>query len=229
MLMSASLLVVDDHAAIRTMLVDYFSAKGYTVETATNGREALSSVRRLAPDLVVLDVMMPELDGMDVLRHLRRESTMPVILLTAKVEETDKVIGLELGADDYVVKPFGLRELEARIRAVLRRSRTERAPEDHLRAADLTLDVGRHEIRRGDDRLDLTPTEFTILETLLRAPGRVFSRAQLLERLQGDEYVGSERTMDVHIRNLRSKIEPDPKAPRYILTVFGVGYRFADG
>ncbi len=227
--MPATLLVADDHAAIRMMLADYFAARGFEVVTAADGREALAAARATPPDLVLLDVMMPHLDGLEVLRHVRRAVSVPVILLTAKVEETDKVIGLELGADDYVTKPFSLRELEARVRAVLRRTQQGSAPAEVLRAGALVLDRGRHRVTLGGEEVALTPTEFALLATLMAAPGRVYSRAQLLERLQGDDLGGSERTVDVHVRNLRAKIEPDPSAPRYVETVYGVGYRLASG
>lgn len=226
--MPATLLVVDDHAAIRTMLADYFTARGFRVVTAVDGREALAAARATPPDLVLLDVMMPHLDGLEVLRHVRRKVDTPVILLTARVEETDKVIGLELGADDYVTKPFSLREVEARVRAVLRRVQRASEPAEVLRAGALVLDRGRHRVTLGGEDVALTPTEFDLLATLMAAPGRVYSRAQLLERLQGDDdLAGSERTVDVHVRNLRAKLEPDPSAPRFVETVFGVGYRLA--
>ena len=223
--MATTILVVDDTAAMRTLLRDYLTEQGFRVETAADGRQALGLARTVQPDLVLLDVMMPELDGLDFLRHFRRERETPVILLTAKVEETDKVIGLELGADDYVTKPFGMHELVARIRAVLRRTRQSSTPEAVLRVGAVTLDRERHAVEAGGQPISLTPSEFTLLETLMAAPGRVFSRTQLLDPLnEGD---GSERTIDVHIRNLRAKIEPNPKQPRYVETVFGVGYRFA--
>ena len=223
--MASTILVVDDTAAMRTLLREYLAEQGFRVETAADGRQALLAARAVEPDLVLLDVMMPELDGLDFLRHFRRERETPVILLTARVEETDKVIGLELGADDYVTKPFGMHELVARIRAVLRRTRRAANAESVLRAGDVTLDPERHTVDVAGEAVVLTPSEFTMLETLMAAPGRVYTRSQLLDLLNEGE--GSERTIDVHVRNLRTKIEPDPRHPRYVETVFGVGYRFA--
>jgi len=196
------------------------------VVTADNGRNALFVARQQKPDLILLDIMMPEMDGYEFVRVYRKERDTPIILLTARLEETDKVLGLELGADDYVTKPFGMRELVARIRAVLRRSGQE-APQDAvLRVADITLDKSNRLVQVGDRLVHLTPSEFDLLAALMSAPGRVFSRDILLEQVQGVAFEGIERTIDVHIRNLRTKIEPDPRHPRYIETVFGVGYRF---
>lgn len=224
--MPHTLLVIDDKASMRLMLMDYLATEGYRVVTATNGREALFIARQEQPALILLDIMMPEMDGYEFLRVYRKEHATPVILLTAKLEETDKVVGLELGADDYVTKPFGLRELVARIRAVLRRSTTPPVATDVLRVGDVMLDRGRFEVRVADAPLRVTPSEFELLGILMEAPGRVFSRAQLLQKLQGFSHEGVERTIDVHIRNLRTKLEPDPRNPCYIHTVYGVGYRF---
>lgn len=226
--MSQTILVVDDQANVRTMLHEYLTEQGFRVETAPNGRQALFVAHQTPPDLILLDIMMPEMDGYTFIRTYRQEHYTPIILLTAKLEETDKVIGLELGADDYVTKPFGMRELVARIRAVLRRSSTPYEPAEQLRAADIVLDRGLHRVQVAGTTIDLTPTEFELLAVLMAAPGRVFSRAQLLQKLQGFALEGVERTIDVHIRNLRTKIEADPKKPRYVETVFGVGYRFAE-
>lgn len=226
--MPKKILVVDDKPEIRKLLKSYFTQEGFDVVTAADGQEALYVARHEKPNLVLLDLMMPEMNGYDFLRTFSRESSTPVIVLTAKVEEGDKVLGLELGADDYVVKPFSPRELAARVRAVLRR--VEKAQRDSpklLRAGEITVDLQGHYARVGDQLVDLTPSEFTILATLMEMPGRVFSRLELLERIQGVAYEGYERTIDVHIRNLRSKIEPDPSQPRYIETVYGAGYRFA--
>ncbi|MFQ6102652.1 MAG: winged helix-turn-helix domain-containing protein, partial [Anaerolineae bacterium] len=179
------------------------------------------------PDLILLDIMMPEMDGYDFIRVYRKERDTPIILLTARLEESDKVVGLELGADDYVTKPFGMRELVARIRAVLRRASKEAPPPEVLRVADIALDQSSHEVTVAGRPVSLTPSEFDLLAILMSAPGRVFSRSELLMQLQGVSFESVERTVDVHIRNLRTKIEPDPGNPRYIETVFGVGYRFS--
>lgn len=225
-IMNKTILVVDDKANVRTLLREYLTEEGFHVVTAENGQEALFVARHEKPDLVILDIMMPEMGGYDFLRAYRREQDTPVIMLTAKIEESDKVLGLELGADDYVTKPFGMREIVARIRAVLRRTGQAAPPSEVLRGADITLDKGGHTVKVGEKYVDLTPSEFDLLAVLLESPGRVFSRLDLLESLQGTAFEGVERTIDVHIRNLRTKIEPDPSQPRYIETVFGVGYRF---
>lgn len=223
-----TILIVDDKLNALRLLTDYLGENGFRTVTAANGREALYVARREKPDLVLLDIMMPEMDGLEFMRHFRKERQTPVIMLTARVEETDKVIGLELGADDYVTKPFGMAELVARIRAVMRRAADLPPATDLLRVGAVTLDKGTHLVRVGDRRVDLTPSEFDLLTVLMSAPGQVFTRAQLLERLKGDLFENVERTVDVHIRNLRAKLEPEPAHPRYILTVFGVGYRFAE-
>ncbi len=223
-----TILIVDDKLNALRLLTDYLGENGFRTVTAANGREALYVARREKPDLVLLDIMMPEMDGLEFMRHFRKERQTPVIMLTARVEETDKVIGLELGADDYVTKPFGMAELVARIRAVMRRAADPPPATDLLRVGAVTLDKGTHLVRVGDRRVDLTPSEFDLLTVLMSAPGQVFTRAQLLERLKGDLFENVERTVDVHIRNLRAKLEPEPAHPRYILTVFGVGYRFAE-
>jgi two-component system, OmpR family, alkaline phosphatase synthesis response regulator PhoP len=222
--MTETLLVVDDKANVREMLKDYLTAQGFRVVTAENGQDALFVARYEKPDLVLLDIMMPQLDGYQFLPAFRRESNVPVILLTAKLEESDKVQGLELGADDYVTKPFGMRELLARIRAQLRRAGQEPVESGMLRAADIVLDKETRTVRVGERSANLTPSEFDLLVTLMAAPGRVFSRDELLDGLAGAASV--ERTVDVHVRNLRAKIEPDPANPRYVETVFGVGYCF---
>lgn len=224
--MTKTILVVDDKSNIRTLLRDYLSEEGFRVVTAENGRDALYVARHEKPDLILLDIMMPEMGGYEFLRAYRKERNTPVILLTAKLEESDKVLGLELGADDYVTKPFGMRELLARVRAVLRRGRQDTPSDEVLRAADIVLDKGNRTVHVGDQAVRLTPSEFELLAVLMSAPGRVMSRAALLEQVQGSSFEGVERTIDVHIRNLRTKIEPDPGTPRYVETVFGVGYRF---
>ncbi len=225
--MSKTILVVDDEERLTSLVKAYLTQEGFRVVTARNGREALFIARQEKPDLIVLDLMMPEMDGYEFMRLHRKERETPIILLTARVEDSDKVLGLELGADDYVTKPFSPRELTARVRAVLRRA-GQAAPEpDLLRAADVTLDRAGHTVRVGARMVDLTPSEFDLLAALMAAPGRAFSRLELLDRLQGAAYEGYERTIDVHIKNLRAKIEPDPSKPRYVETVYGVGYRFA--
>ncbi len=223
-----TILIVDDKLNALRLLADYLAENGFRIVTAANGREALYVARHEKPDLVLLDIMMPEMDGLEFMRHFRKERQTPVIMLTARVEETDKVVGLELGADDYVTKPFGMAELVARIRAVLRRVAEPATIADVLRVGSVTLDRGTHTVRVAARRIDVTPSEFALLAVLMGAPGQVFTRTQLLERLKGDLFENVERTVDVHVRNLRAKLEPDPSHPRYIVTVFGVGYRFND-
>jgi len=224
--MTQTILVVEDSKSLRTMVKSYLTEEGFRVVTAANGREALFVAREEKPDLVILDLMMPELNGYEFMRVYSREADTPVIMLTAKLEENDKVLGLELGADDYVTKPFSPRELTARVRAVLRRVGKQAADPELLRAAGIEVDrAGRLVMVRGQP-VELTPFEFDLLATLMTAPGRVFSRLDLLRHLQGTAYEGYERNIDVHIRHLRMKIEPDPADPRYIETVYGVGYRF---
>jgi len=219
---------VDDKAGVRRLVREYLTEQGFRVVTADNGRNALFVARQEKPDLILLDIMMPEMSGDEFMRIYTREKDTPIILLTAKVEESDKVVGLELGADDYVTKPFSMRELVARIRAVLRRMEKARAPAEILRAGDITLDRSTHQVTVGGRPINLTPTEFDLLAILMSAPGQVYSRQMLLEELQGIAFAGLERSINVHISNLRAKIEPDPSSPRYIETVFGVGYRFRD-
>jgi two-component system, OmpR family, alkaline phosphatase synthesis response regulator PhoP len=225
--MNRTILVVDDKARLRTMVKDYLEAQGYRVLTAESGGKALWVARNDKPDLILLDIMMSEMDGYEFIRAYRKEASTPVIMVTAKIEETDKVVGLELGADDYITKPFGMAELVARIRAVLRRSEAQPGDPELLRVREIVLDKGGHTVRAGGKLIDLTPSEFTMLAVLMAQPGHVFSRAELLAKVQGDMYEGVERTVDVHIRNLRTKLESDPSDPIYIQTVFGVGYRFA--
>lgn len=224
---ATTIVVIDDHRSVRTLVADYLSEQGYRVFTASDGAEGLLVTRRVRPDLVLLDVMMPGLDGYGFLQIYRRDFTTPVILLTARVEETDKVVGLELGADDYVTKPFGMKELVARIRAVLRRTSLPQTStaDEVLRVGTLILNHSTRMVTVDGQPINLTPSEFTLLALLMDSPGRVFSRELLLEKLQGNTYEGVERTIDVHIRNLRKKIEADPTRPCYIETVFGAGYR----
>ncbi len=224
--MTKTILVVDDTPNLRRMVQSYLTQEGFRVVTAADGHEALSVARHEQPDLILLDLMMPNMGGYEFIRAYGKDGQAPIIVLTAKLEENDKVLGLELGADDYVTKPFSPRELTARVRAVLRRASKDPFEPDLLRAADITLDRNGRVVMVGDRQVDLTPSEFDLLATLMAAPGRAFSRLQLLERLQGTAYEGYERTIDVHIRNLRAKIEPDARNPRYVETVFGVGYRF---
>ena len=221
-----TILVVDDKTNVRTLLREYLTEQGYRVVTAENGRIALFTARQEKPDLILLDIMMPEMDGYTFMRTFRQEADAPIILLTAKLEETDKVLGLELGADDYVTKPFGMRELTARVRAVLRRVGRAETPSEVLRVADVVLDKNGRRVTVADQDVQLTPSEFDLLAVLMASPGRAFSRLELLENLQGMALEGAEKTINVHVRNLRTKIEPDPANPRYVETVFGVGYRF---
>jgi two-component system alkaline phosphatase synthesis response regulator PhoP len=223
--MGKTILVVDDQANVRRLLREYLEEEGFRVVVAENGRDALYAARREKPDLILLDLMMPEMSGYEFMRTFTKEQDTPIILLTAKLEESDKVLGLELGADDYITKPFSMRELVARIRAVLRRVEKGASDSEVLRVADITLDRGARTVTVGGRNVRLTPTEFELLATLMAAPGRVFSRAALLEAIQGVSIETMERAIDVHIRNLRTKIEPDASHPRYIETVFGVGYR----
>lgn len=225
--MSKTILIVDDEKKLRDMIAVYLEQEGYRVVMAGNGREALYVARYEKPDLVLLDVMMPEMDGYEFLRLFGRESDAPVIMLTAKVEEGDKVLGLEMGADDYIEKPFSVRELIARVRANLRRASRQPAESEIFRVADVSVDrLGRLVKVRGT-AVDLTPSEFEILTALIASPGRTFSRLDLLDKMSGEAYEGYERTVDVHVRNLRTKIETDPSNPAYIETVYGMGYRFA--
>lgn len=225
--MGKTILIADDHANVRTLVQDYLSEHDYRVVAARDGAEALTVAEREHPDLILLDVMMPMLNGFDFIRAYRKQHHVPIILLTARLAESDKVVGLELGADDYVTKPFGMAELLARVRAVLRRSESNNAlPTDKvLRVGDLVLNRTTFAVTVGGEPVNLTPSEFELLTTLMEAPKRVFTRELLLDRLQGNTYDGAGRTIDVHIRNLRKKIEKDAAAPRYIHTVFGVGYR----
>jgi len=221
-----TILVVDDEAKIVKTVRAYLEDAGFRVATAGDGQAALTVFRHERPSLVVLDLGLPGIDGLDVVRTLRRESSVPIIMLTARVEETDRLIGLELGADDYVTKPFSPRELVARVRAVLRRAGGERdqAPPPVV-AGEITIDLERWQVMVGGRAVDLTPTEFDLMTLLARHPGRVFTRLELLDRVQGYAFEGYERTVDAHVKNLRQKIEPDPKRPRYVVTVFGVGYK----
>lgn len=223
--MSKKILIVDDEPRLTSMVRGYLEQEGYTVLTASNGRDALFAARDQQPDLIVLDLMMPEMDGWQFLRHHRQERNTPIIVLTARIDDVDVVAGLEMGADDYITKPFSPRELVARVRAVLRRQETAVEKSDIVRAGGLELDQTARSLKVDGHLLELTRMEFDLLATLITNPGRAFSRLELLERTQGYAYDGYERTIDVHIKNLRKKIEPDAANPTYVLTVFGVGYR----
>lgn len=223
--MSPKILVVDDEQRIVRLVRSYLEQAGYTVVEANDGQTALIQARREKPDLVVLDLGLPGIDGLEVARVLRRERDTPIIMLTARVEDTDKIVGLELGADDYMTKPFNPRELVARVRAVLRRAIGSTPAAETLRVGGLELDMGGHRVTLDGRPLDLTPTEFELLAVLMRNPGRVFTRLELLDRVQGEAFEGYERTVDAHIKNLRAKLGDDPRHPRYIQTVFGVGYK----
>lgn len=224
--MSKTIMVVDDEKRLVSLVESYLIQEGYRVVTANNGRDALTIARREKPDLIVLDVMMPEMDGYEFMRKHRADHNTPIILLTARVDDEEKVIGLEVGADDYMTKPFRPRELVARVRAVLRRTGESKPDAKVLKAADIILDRDGRTVQVAGQFTDLTPSEFDILTALMSAPGRVYSRLDLLDVIQGVRYEGYERTIDTHIKNLRGKIEDDPRAPQYIETVYGVGYRF---
>ena len=223
------ILVVDDEKKIVDIVKAYLERDGYKVIVAYDGRLALQMARSESPDLIVLDLMLPEVSGWDVCRTLRTESNVPIIMLTALDDDSDKIVGLELGADDYVVKPFNPKELVSRVRAVLRRAEGAAVKTKRIEIADLSIDLERHEVRRGERLVELTLTEFELLRVLAEAPGRVYSRMQLLDKVQGSAYEGYERTIDSHIKNLRKKVETDPEQPRYVITVRGVGYKFGEG
>ena len=224
-----TILVVDDEPKIVKTVRAYLEDAGFRVVTAADGQMALTVFRHESPALVVLDLGLPCIDGLDVARSLRRDTNVPIIMLTARVDETDRLIGLELGADDYVTKPFSPREVVARVRAVLRRSGADREPAPlPIIASDVTIDLERRRVSVAGQTVDLSPTEFELLSVLARHPGRVFTRLELLDRVQGYAFEGYERTVDAHVKNLRQKIEPTPKQPRYLLTVYGVGYKFTE-
>jgi len=224
--MPKTILIADDKTNVRTLVREYLTGEGFRIVVAANGREALYVARQEKPDLILLDIMMPEIGGYDFIRAYRKDRETPIILLTAKLDETDKVLGLELGADDYITKPFGMKELVARINAVLRRSERPSLDPEVLAAGGIHLDRSSRVVRVGEQPVNLTPSEFDLLYILMSTPGRVFSRSDLLLKLQGSTLEGIERTIDVHVSNLRTKIEPHPSKPIYIETVFGVGYRF---
>ena len=224
--MTSTILVVDDQSNVRRLLDEYLSEQGFRVVTAADGQSAIYNARHEQPDLILLDIMMPKMDGYQFLRQFRKERQTPVIIITAREEETDAVLGLDLGADDYVVKPFRMRELLARIQAVLRRTGDAVEKFELLRAGDIVLDERTHTVSVHDQPAALTPIEFDLLATLMRSPGRVFTRTELVDQLADSGFAGLDSTLNVHIRNLRLKIEAQPARPEYIETVFGIGYRF---
>jgi two-component system alkaline phosphatase synthesis response regulator PhoP len=221
------ILVVDDEPRIAEICRDYLERAGFKVITAGNGADGLSLARSRQPDLVVLDLGLPNIDGLDVTRALRKHSNVPIVMLTARVAESDKLVGLELGADDYLTKPFSPRELVARVRAVFRRTDMGTGRSEIIRAGDVTMDVPRMQTRVGERAVDLTSTEFELLATMVRQPGRVFTRGQLLDAIRGERVESFDRAIDAHVKNLRRKVESDPRRPIYVLTVYGVGYKFA--
>jgi len=226
-----TVLVVDDEPKILQVVRDYLADAGFTVTTASDGTAALASARAVPPDLVVLDLGLPGLDGLDVARELHRRGPVPIIMLTARSDEVDRVLGLELGADDYLVKPFSPRELVARVRAVLRRSDRSAAGADGggpVVVGDVSVDPGRRRVTVAGRTVELTATEFELVDHMARQPGRVFTRSQLLDVIHGLAVESYERAIDAHVKNIRRKLEPDPHRPRYLLTVHGVGYRFCD-
>jgi two-component system alkaline phosphatase synthesis response regulator PhoP len=222
----STILIVEDETELVKVLRSYLEQAGFHVLTASRGDNGLSTWEQKRPDLVLLDLNLPGMDGLDVARAIRRKSDTPIIMLTARVEEADQLVGLELGADDYIPKPFSPRLVVARVRALLRRASSTPSTPQVLRVSDLVIDLEAHTVKRSDTLLELTPTEFNLLVAMAAQPGRAFTRLQLLESSQGVAYEGYERTIDAHIKNLRAKLEPEPKKPHYVETVFGVGYRF---
>lgn len=222
------ILVVDDEQKIIQITSDYLEAAGYAVLAADDGISALRIVDESQPDLIILDLGLPGMDGLDVCRELRKKSDLPIIILTARGEESDKLVGLELGADDYITKPFSPKELVARVRAVLRRMEKSTSDEEIFRVGKVWFDVLKMRLTIDDTAIELTPTEFELLLTLARQPGRIFTRSQLLDAIHGVAFESYERAIDAHIKNIRRKIEPDPRQPKYVLTVYGVGYKFND-
>lgn len=226
--MAKKILVVDDEKRIVEILQAYLERDGYQVIAAYDGRSALELARSNSPDLIILDLMLPEVSGWDVCRELRRESDVPIIMLTARDDTTDKIIGLELGADDYVTKPFDPKEIISRARAVLRRSDVKTVSKSTIKVGEIMIDTNKRLVRRGDRNIELTPIEFDLLRVMAENPGRVYSRMQLLDKVQGDAYEGYERTVDSHIKNLRKKLELNPEHPVYIITIYGVGYKLGE-
>ena len=223
--MAKKILVVDDEPQIVKVVKAYLEKAGFQVVTAATGSAALSEFDKEKPDFMILDLNLPGIDGLEVCRTIRRQSGIPILMLTARVEETDKLIGLEIGADDYVIKPFSPREVVARVRTILRRATPDSTRTSIIQAGDLVINLEDHTVTVSEKQVDLTPTEFEILVVLAKQPKRVFSRLQIMESAQGSAFEGYERTIDAHIKNIRLKLEPDPKKPVYIHTVFGVGYK----
>ena len=226
--MNTKILIVDDEEWVCTLVGRYLEQAGYEVATASDGEKAITKFESFRPDLIVLDWMLPKLDGLEVARRVRAQSNVPIIMLTARADEMDRIEGLDSGADDYVVKPFSARELEVRVRAVLRRARGETRQATVLEVGDIRLDPARHEVKVGGKAVDLTPMEFDLLAFLLRHPGHVFTRLELLEAVRGTTYGSFARSIDSHVKRLREKIEPNPSSPRYVQTVFGIGYKLSD-
>ncbi len=224
--MAKKILVVDDEPQIIKVLKAYLEKAGYQAITETDGRAALAAFQREKPDFIILDLNLPGMDGLDVCKAIRRDSNVPILMLTARVEETDRLVGLELGADDYVIKPFSPREVVARVKTIFRRVETGPSDSKMIHVGDLTIDEDQHYVTLAGRLIELTPTEFEILVALARQPRRVFTRLQIMEMAQGDAFEGYERTIDAHIKNIRLKLEPNPKKPVYVQTVFGVGYKF---
>ncbi|MDH5420309.1 MAG: response regulator transcription factor [Acidimicrobiia bacterium] len=226
--MMKTVLVVDDELKITRLLRDYLQQAGFSVLTAADGPSALAVARHEHPDMIVLDLGLPGLDGLDVTRALRTSSDVPIIMLTARADESDRIVGLELGADDYLVKPFSPKELVARVRAVLRRVDASVEVPELVRAAGVTIDTAKRSVSVDGRSVDLTPTEYDLLLHFVRSPGRVFTRSQLLDAIHGVAFESYERAIDAHVKNLRRKLEADPANPTRLLTVYGVGYRYAD-
>lgn len=224
-----SVLIVDDDVKLVQLLKTYFDKEGFITYSANDGLDALQIVREKKPDIMVLDLMLPGLDGWDVCRRIRRDNDIPIIMLTARDEESDRLIGLEIGADDYVTKPFSPKEVVARAKVILRRTHKEVLRQEPIRAGRLVIDLERHEVMQDGLVVDLTPTEFKILEIMAANAGKVFSRLQIVEQTQGYTFEGYERTIDAHVKNIRRKLERNPKEPQYILTIYGIGYKFDGG
>ena len=222
-----SVLLVDDDVKLVKLLQTYFEKEGFVIYSAHDGLDALQIVRTRRPDIIVLDLMLPGMDGWELCKKIRKDNDVPILMLTAREEEFDRLIGLEIGADDYVTKPFSPKEVVARVKAILRRTRREVVHYEPIRAGTISIDLERHQVLRNQEVVELTPTEFKILELLATNIDKVFSRLQIVEQTQGDAFEGYERTIDAHIKNLRRKIELEPKEPRYIQTVYGIGYKFA--
>jgi DNA-binding response OmpR family regulator len=222
------ILIVDDEKKIVEIIKAYMEREGFQTLTAFDGKTAIDLALSQHPDLIVLDLMLPEISGWDVCRRIRKTSEVPIIMLTARDEITDKIVGLEMGADDYLTKPFDPKELVSRVRAVLRRTEPKVVPKNVIKIAGLSIDIEKRQVHRDEVAVELTPNEFELLRVMAENPGQVFSRMQLLDKVQGDAYEGYERTIDSHIKNLRKKLEIDPEHPRYIITVYGVGYKLEE-